>query len=177
MNDKLKVSNHENYEIRNWTIPLHRNVETLTIQNCDYLAINQGAINKPRDLKMLRISNISHLFIEENGLSVSDDRESLKIFILNSSCDEFLPKFSSRNSYQNVTVSNVRIRQNCSCSYDATNYMCQTFDNSKKKFKYQSYKEFDEHNCDHEGHHHSIFDEFTEEYLPDNKLELLGRFR
>ena len=176
MKYKGETSKHEINEIRNMTIPLHRNVETLTIQNCDYLAINQGAINRARDLKMLSIVNVSHLFIERNGLSVSEDRESLKIFITNSSCDDYLPKFSNRNSYQNVTVSNVRIRQNCSCSYDATNYMCQTFDNSKNKYKYQSYKEFDEHNCDHEGHHHSIFDEFTEEYLPDNKLELLGKF-
>ena len=41
--------------------------------------------------------------------------------------------------------------------------------------EYQRYEEFDRHNCDHSGHDHSIFDEFTEEYLPDNKLELLGK--
>ena len=155
-------------------IPFHNNVEALTIQNCGYLSINPGAINETRDLKTLQISNISHLSIQNDGLSVSE-RDSLKIYILNSSCDDYLPRFSSQNSYQNVSLSNVRIRQNCTCSYDATNYFCQTYNNSKEQIEYQRYEEFDRHNCDHSGHDHSIFDEFTEEYLPDNKLELLGK--
>lgn len=155
-------------------IPFHENVEALTIQHCDYLSINPGAINETSNLKTLQITNITHLSIQKDGLSVSE-RVSLKIYILNSSCDDYLPRFSTQNSYQNVTLNNVRIRQNCSCSFDATNYFCQTHNNSKEKMEYQSYEEFDKHNCDHTGHHHSIFDEITEEYLPDNKFELLGK--
>ena len=33
-------------------IPFHENVETLTIQNCDYLLINPGAINETSNTSM-----------------------------------------------------------------------------------------------------------------------------
>ena len=158
----------------NIMIPFLEEVEALSIRNCDYLTINSGAINGTKDLKSIHISNISHLVIKQDGLSVSE-RKSLDILISNSSCDDYLPKFSSKTSYQNVTVINVRIRKNCSCNYDATHYFCRTFDDAIEKTMYQKYEDFDKHNCDHTGHHHSIFDEFTEEYLPDNKFELLGK--
>ena len=161
-------------EIGNIMIPFLEDIEALSIRNCDYLTINSGAINGTKDLKSIHISNISHLVIKQDGLSVSE-RKSLDILISNSSCDNYLPKFSSKTSYQNVTVINVRIRQNCSCDYDATHYFCRTIDNAIEKTIYQKYEDFDEHNCDHTGHHHSIFDEFTEVYLPDNKFELLGK--
>ena len=157
-------------------IPFLEDVEALSIRNCDYLTINSGAINGTKDLKSIHISNIPHLVIKQDGLSVSE-RKSLDILISNSSCDNYLPKFSSKTSYQNVTVTNVRIRQNCSCDYDATHYFCQIIDDVIEKTRYQMYEDFDKDNCDHVGHHHSIFDEFTEEYLPDNKFELLGKIK
>ena len=38
---------------------------------------------------------------------------------------------------------------------------------------FQKYEDFDESYCDHENHHHSIFDEILEE-LPDDKYVLIG---
>jgi len=160
-------------EIGNITIPFLEDIKALSIQNCDYLTINSGAINGTKDLKSIHISNISHLLIKQDGLSVSE-RKPLDILISDSSCNDYLPKFSSKTSYQNVTVTNVRIRQNCSCDHDATQYFCQTIGVVIDKTIYQKYEDFDKHNCDHTGHHHSIFDEFTEEYLPNNKFELLA---
>jgi len=120
-------------------------------------------------LKTLDISNIRHLSVQEYGLSVANT-VPLRITISNSSCDNSLPKFSDQKSYDTVKLYNVKVQLNCSCHNDLTHYYCRT-QNTTTGF--QKYEDFDQSYCDHENHHHSIFDDILEE-LPDDKYVLIG---
>ena len=123
-------------------------------------------------LKTLDISNIRHLSVQKYGLSVRQT-VPLRITISDSSCHNSLPKFSGQNSYETVELYNVKIHLNCSCQKDLTHYHCQTLNTTTGKTEFQKYEDFDESYCDHENHHHSIFDEILEE-LPDDKYVLIG---
>ena len=146
--------------------------KSLLIENCEYLHIPRYAIFDKKDLESLEIRNISHLSVEKDGLSVSQ-KVSLRIFIANSSCDDYLPKFSAQNSYESVQLQNVKVNQNCSCQNDSTYYLCKVYNDLTEEIEFQKYEQFDESNCDHEDHHHSIFEDFLEE-LPDDKYLLIG---
>ena len=121
-------------------------------------------------LKTLEISNIRHLSVQEYGLSVANT-VPLRITISNSSCDNSLPKFSDQTSYESVGLYNVKVQLNCSCHNDLTHYYCLHTLNRTTGF--QKYEDFDQSYCDHENHHHSIFDDILEE-LPDDKYVLIG---
>ena len=99
----------------------------------------------------------------------------LNVRISNSVCDNYLPRFSSESSYEKFVWHNVKVRQNCTCERDATHYYCQVYNTSKGEMEFQSYHVFDHDNCDHTHHHHSIFDDFSDNYLPNNKYYLIGK--
>ena len=155
--------------LENTVVYLLKDATSLTILNCNYLDIKPYAIFDMNGLRSLKISNISHLSIEKNGLSVSQ-HVPLKISISNSSCDDYPPKFSAQNSYKRVILQGVKVLQNCTCEHDSTNYLCQIHNTSTGNIEFQKYEKFDESNCDHSDHHHSIF----EEILTDNKYILIG---
>ena len=127
-----------------------------------------------KDLRTLHINNISHLSIEKEGLSVPNKR-ILHVTISNSVCDNYLPKFSTESSYETFTWNNVKVLQNCTCDHDATHYYCQIYNAAKGEVEFQRYHDFDHDNCDHTDHHHSIFEDFSDKYLPDDKYYLIGK--
>ena len=98
---------------------------------------------------------------------------NLLLAVSNSSCDNYLPKFSGENSYESVELRNVKVHLKCSCHKDLTHYYCQTANATTGETGFQKYEDFDASHCDHENHHHSIFDEILEE-LPDDKYVLIG---
>ena len=148
---------------------LPKNTTVLTIQKCNSLDIKQDSLLFMTQLKTLNISKIRHLSVQEHGLSVVKT-VPLRITISNSSCDNSLPKFSDQKSYEIVELYNVKVQLNCSCHNDLTHYYCQTQNTTTG---YQKYEDFDHSYCDHENHHHSIFDDILEE-LPDDKYLMIG---
>ena len=160
--------------LANTTIPYLKNTQSLIIQNCKFLNIKPGPIRRMKDLRNLQINNISHLSIEKEGLSVPKKRV-LHVMISNSVCDNYLPKFSTQDSYETFTWHNVKVLQKCSCDHDATHYHCQIYNPINRELVFQNYSDFDHDNCDHTHHHHSIFDDFSDNYLPNNKYYLIGK--
>ena len=151
---------------------LPKNTTALTIQKCNSLDVKRDSLLFMTQLKTLDIRNIRHLSVQKYGLSVRQT-VPLRITISDSSCHNSLPKFSGQNSYENVELYNVKVHLNCSCQKDLTHYHCQTLNTTTGKTEFQKYEDFDESYCDHENHHHSIFDEILEE-LPDDKYVLIG---